>query len=409
MEHLTIPFLGEERAAWQYPFRSLERAGAVTAMGSDWAVSTPNPLLEMEVAVRRVDPADRGHDAVPSRRAHQRAERRERVHDRDRVRQPPGRRDGDDRGGKLADLCVVDRDLFSPEVEFLGDAKVVLTLVDGEPVYTRPRRDRLVGTATGPWRRPLDRYIDGLARAGRRARRRRRGHRPERDGPPVRCTGVRDAFARTPAGRGRPVPDRLGEQGVRVVRHAAPAGAGAPLDRRPGPRSTFRGSRCGRVRADPAVAPDDAHGRHRQRHGLDRRGEYEIRSLRDSVASAPPGELYHYSNAGYKALGPGARGGRGTCPCRRAGARGLRSAAEWSRGGLDQERRPAAAGARPRPLLRRPRVAARAWPGTLARGASPRLRRQHRRDGRDMARYLRMLLNRGRGEAGESSPRTPSR
>ena len=56
MEHLTIPFIGGERASWQYPFRSLERAGAVMAMGSDWAVSTPNPLLEMEVAVRRIDP-----------------------------------------------------------------------------------------------------------------------------------------------------------------------------------------------------------------------------------------------------------------------------------------------------------------------------------------------------------------
>ena len=38
-------------------------------------------------------------------------------------------------GAKLADLCVVDRDLFSPEVEYLGDARVVLTLVDGEPVH----------------------------------------------------------------------------------------------------------------------------------------------------------------------------------------------------------------------------------------------------------------------------------
>ena len=32
-------------------------------------------------------------------------------------------------------------------------------------------------------------------------------------------------------------------------------------------------------------------------------GEYEIRSLRETEATAPPGELYHYSNAGYKALG----------------------------------------------------------------------------------------------------------
>lgn len=31
--------------------------------------------------------------------------------------------------------------------------------------------------------------------------------------------------------------------------------------------------------------------------------EYEIRALRDSEATAPPGDLYHYSNAGYKTLG----------------------------------------------------------------------------------------------------------
>src|SRR5207245_10498489 len=62
IEHLTIPFIGGERARWQYPFRSLERAGAVTAMGSDWAVSTPNPLLEMEVAMRRVAPDRRDHE-----------------------------------------------------------------------------------------------------------------------------------------------------------------------------------------------------------------------------------------------------------------------------------------------------------------------------------------------------------
>jgi predicted amidohydrolase YtcJ len=41
-----------ERAKHQYPFASLLRTGARLAMGSDWPVSSPNPLLEMEVAVR---------------------------------------------------------------------------------------------------------------------------------------------------------------------------------------------------------------------------------------------------------------------------------------------------------------------------------------------------------------------
>jgi predicted amidohydrolase YtcJ len=138
MEHLTIPFIGGERASWQYPFRSLERAGAVTAMGSDWAVSTPNPLLEMEVAVRRVDPADRMHAPfLPDERISVRSAVDGFTIGTAYVNHLDGET-GTIEAGKLADLCVVDRDLFSPEVEFLGDAKVVLTLVDGEPVYTDP-------------------------------------------------------------------------------------------------------------------------------------------------------------------------------------------------------------------------------------------------------------------------------
>src|SRR5205807_403635 len=39
MDELTIPFLGPERAAWQYPFASLVQAGATLAAGSDWPVS----------------------------------------------------------------------------------------------------------------------------------------------------------------------------------------------------------------------------------------------------------------------------------------------------------------------------------------------------------------------------------
>ncbi|HSL34903.1 MAG TPA: amidohydrolase, partial [Candidatus Limnocylindrales bacterium] len=60
MDELTIPFLGPERTTWQYPFRSLLRAGARLAMGSDWGVSSPNPFEEIEVAVTRVYPESRG-------------------------------------------------------------------------------------------------------------------------------------------------------------------------------------------------------------------------------------------------------------------------------------------------------------------------------------------------------------
>src|SRR5207249_1227324 len=74
MDRLTIPFIGPDRAGWQYPIGSLVRSGAMLAMGSDWPVSTPDPLDQIHVAVNRVMPADYlygdgSHDAfVPEER-----------------------------------------------------------------------------------------------------------------------------------------------------------------------------------------------------------------------------------------------------------------------------------------------------------------------------------------------------
>ena len=53
MIDLTLPFLGAERSAWQYPFGDLHRAGARLVVGSDWPVSTPDPLQAIHVAVTR--------------------------------------------------------------------------------------------------------------------------------------------------------------------------------------------------------------------------------------------------------------------------------------------------------------------------------------------------------------------
>ena len=56
MDELTIPFLGARRAGWQYPFRSLQATGANLCAGSDWPVSSPDPLLGAHVAVTRTSP-----------------------------------------------------------------------------------------------------------------------------------------------------------------------------------------------------------------------------------------------------------------------------------------------------------------------------------------------------------------
>ncbi len=63
MTEMTIPFLGDTRAGWQYPFDALAESAGRLAMGSDWSVSTPNVMEQMSVAVRRSEPLR--SDAAP--------------------------------------------------------------------------------------------------------------------------------------------------------------------------------------------------------------------------------------------------------------------------------------------------------------------------------------------------------
>ena len=53
MVELTIPRLGPRRSALQYQIGSLARSGAPVSFGSDWPVSSVNPLVGMSVAVTR--------------------------------------------------------------------------------------------------------------------------------------------------------------------------------------------------------------------------------------------------------------------------------------------------------------------------------------------------------------------
>ena len=60
MVDLTLPFLGEERSRWQYPFGAIHRAGGRLVAGSDWPVSTPDPLAAIHTAVTRTSYGEAG-------------------------------------------------------------------------------------------------------------------------------------------------------------------------------------------------------------------------------------------------------------------------------------------------------------------------------------------------------------
>jgi predicted amidohydrolase YtcJ len=127
MDVLTIPFLGERRAGWQYPFAALHAAGAALAAGSDWSVSSPNPLWAAHVAVNRALPPGAGAGTGATFLAAY-TSGSARVNGLDEVT-------GSIRAGLDADFAVVDADLAHIPAAEIGTAAVTATWVRGQLAY----------------------------------------------------------------------------------------------------------------------------------------------------------------------------------------------------------------------------------------------------------------------------------
>jgi predicted amidohydrolase YtcJ len=135
MDDLTIPFLGPERSAWQYPFGDLLRAGATLAAGSDWPVSTADPIQGIHVAVNRVAPGEDRPVFLPEQRIDLGTALAAYTAGSAYVNHL------DDSGtiavGNLADLAVLDRDPFDGPPEAICETRVLETFVGGRRVYAR--------------------------------------------------------------------------------------------------------------------------------------------------------------------------------------------------------------------------------------------------------------------------------
>ena len=132
---LTIPKLGPQRSRWLYPIGSLFDSGAIVAFGSDWFVTSGNPLLGIETALTRRDPLTNSGDSFYD-------QERIDLHDAIAAYTINGayvnfldEETGSIETGKLADLIVLDHNLFKLKPEEISEAQVLLTLLDGKPVY----------------------------------------------------------------------------------------------------------------------------------------------------------------------------------------------------------------------------------------------------------------------------------
>jgi len=138
IQELTLPKLGPRRSRWLYPIGSVVSGGAIVVAGSDWSVSSMNPLEAIQVAVTRQDPErDSGPAFIPEERlslpeilaaytvtgAYASFEEKE---------------TGSIEVGKAADLVVLDRNLFEIPVEKIHETRVVWTLLGGKEVWRAP-------------------------------------------------------------------------------------------------------------------------------------------------------------------------------------------------------------------------------------------------------------------------------
>lgn len=140
LDELTIPFLGlgvERARERHYPFGELAAAGVRLAAGSDWPVSSADPLQAIHVAVNRVSPGGAG---VPLGSAGQCLTVAQAVNAYTSGSAYVNGFDGVSGvlvPGFAADLVVLDRNIFAVPVQDIWRARVDETWVGGERLFCR--------------------------------------------------------------------------------------------------------------------------------------------------------------------------------------------------------------------------------------------------------------------------------
>ncbi|MCW3492438.1 amidohydrolase [Microbacterium sp. SSM24] len=137
LDELTLPFLRDGAEERHYPFGDFARAGVRLAAGSDWPVSSADPMDAIHIAVTRVYP---GSASGPLGGAHQRLDLETAMAAYTSGSAYVNHRDHDTgwvREGYLANLVVLSPDPFSVPAEDIHLATVDSTWIEGAAVYER--------------------------------------------------------------------------------------------------------------------------------------------------------------------------------------------------------------------------------------------------------------------------------
>jgi predicted amidohydrolase YtcJ len=136
MDELNLPFLGPGRGGRQYPFAQLRDAGVPLAMGSDWPVSSADPLAAVHVAVNRRSPGSDEPAFIPG----QALGLLDALHAYTAGSAEAcgwGATSGRLVAGLAADVAVLSRDPFEGPPDSIADTVVDLTFAGGAPAWER--------------------------------------------------------------------------------------------------------------------------------------------------------------------------------------------------------------------------------------------------------------------------------
>ncbi|MED4635977.1 amidohydrolase [Peribacillus frigoritolerans] len=125
--------IGAEREKYVFSINTLQKTGAKLAFGTDFPIDILNPLLQIYRAVTRIDSSGKTvwhpHECITLAEA-LKAYTSGPAYGTFREQEL-----GTLEAGKLADIIVLERNLFEVLVEEIPDIKVLLTMVDGQVVY----------------------------------------------------------------------------------------------------------------------------------------------------------------------------------------------------------------------------------------------------------------------------------
>lgn len=132
---INIPEIGIERVNRMYPIQSVFQAGGLIVGGSDWAVTTMNPLVAIETAIRREDPDDRLKGTLNEDERMGLTEMLKAYTINAAYIMHQDNITGSIEAGKFADLIILDKNLYDIPTNEISEVRVMETIIEGKTVF----------------------------------------------------------------------------------------------------------------------------------------------------------------------------------------------------------------------------------------------------------------------------------